>query len=69
MKIEFKKYRKLPVVIDAIQLTEEIKIDTLEGIMTGKIGDWLIQGVNGELYPCKDEIFKKTYEASDDEEN
>jgi hypothetical protein len=30
--------------------------------MKGNIGDWLITGVNGEQYPCKDDIFKKTYE-------
>ena len=56
------KYRKRPVVVEAVQLTEEVKIPTLEGVMTGNIGDWLITGVNGEQYPCKDDIFKKTYE-------
>ena len=39
-----------------------IQIDTLEGTMKAGIGDWTIKGVNGEFYPCKDEIFKKTYE-------
>lgn len=38
-------------------------IDTLEGKMRASIGDWIIQGVGGELYPCKDEIFKQTYEV------
>lgn len=56
------KYRKRPVVVEAVQLTEEVKIPTLEGVMTGNIGDWLITGVNGEQYPCKDDIFRKTYE-------
>ena len=37
-------------------------IPTLEGDMVVCIGDWIIQGVNGELYPCKDDIFKKTYD-------
>ena len=36
---------------------------TLEGTMTGKLGDWLIRGVKGELYPCKPDIFHATYEA------
>lgn len=38
------------------------KIETLEGIMVGNYGDWIIQGVNGEIYPCKPDIFEKTYE-------
>ena len=56
-----KRYMKKPVVIEAERLTEETYIDTLEGTMKGNAGDWLIHGVEGELYPCKDEIFKKTY--------
>jgi hypothetical protein len=39
-----------------------MKIKTLEGIMTANIGDWIIQGVNSEIYPCKPDIFEKTYE-------
>lgn len=37
-------------------------IETLEGDMKATIGDYIIKGVDGELYPCKPEIFKKTYE-------
>lgn len=37
-------------------------IDTLEGSMIARSGDWIIRGVNGELYPCKPDIFAKTYE-------
>jgi len=37
-------------------------IKTLEGNMTASRDDYLIKGVNGELYPCKKEIFEKTYE-------
>ena len=37
-------------------------IPTLEGEMTCQINDWLIRGVNGEFYPCKPDIFEKTYE-------
>lgn len=37
-------------------------IKTLEGTMTADFGDYIIQGVNGELYPCKPEIFEKTYD-------
>ena len=37
-------------------------IKTLEGDMRASIGDWIIKGVQGELYPCKPDIFKETYE-------
>ena len=39
-----------------------IVIETLEGDMTADFGDWIIKGVQGEFYPCKPEIFEKTYE-------
>lgn len=39
-----------------------IRIETLEGDMTVRLGDWVIKGVNGEFYPCKPDIFDKTYE-------
>lgn len=39
-----------------------VDIITREGIMRGNVGDWLIQGVKGELYPCKPDIFAATYE-------
>lgn len=72
------KYRKKPVIIEAvlnipgeripvwlhqaIRLGEEIKINTLEGIMTAAIGDYIIQGIKGEIYPCKPDIFLASYE-------
>lgn len=40
-----------------------LKIETLEGLMTAQLGDWIIKGVNDEFYPCKPDIFKQTYEA------
>ena len=95
------KYRKKPVVVDAIQLKKTqisireilemmgqevitkcdvasykfyeycnvifdkgyMEIETLEGVMRANIGDYIIKGVNGEFYPCKPDIFEKTYEA------
>ena len=76
-----KKYRKKPVVVEAVRFTgdnwKEISdwgydkivcgtkhfyIQTLEGEMTGKVGDYIIKGINGEFYPCKPDIFLKTYE-------
>ena len=38
------------------------EIKTLEGTMIAKAGDYIIKGVNGEIYPCKSDIFEKTYE-------
>ena len=85
--MEVKKYRKKPVVIEAIKLinTKEfiekevflnfvssdvkfyntkdgVVIQTLEGDMLAFWGDYIIKGINGEYYPCKPDIFKKTYE-------
>lgn len=38
------------------------EIETLEGTMKANEGDYIIKGVNGEIYPCKPDIFEKTYE-------
>jgi hypothetical protein len=43
-----------------------IEIDTLEGTMRANYGDWIIKGVNGEFYPCKPDIFEKTYDILDE---
>jgi len=43
--------------------TDPFIINTLEGEMTVSPGDWIIQGVQGELYPCKPDIFEETYDA------
>lgn len=104
-----KKYRKKPVVIEAVQLTEStileayqfvhgpvkitptcagyerwdryeasvkskgMGVPTLEDGPDGRakhvatIGDWIIKGVHGEFYPCKPDIFEKTYEEAETE--
>lgn len=41
----------------------KLLISTLEGEMQASVGDYIIKGVNGEFYPCKPDIFEKTYEA------
>lgn len=85
-----KKYKKLPVEIEAVLFTlydphyssidvanwcggrfdfsgyddtPRIYITTLEGVMCASEGDYIIKGVDGEFYPCKPDIFKKTYEV------
>lgn len=44
-------------------LPDQLAIVTLEGVHLVSWGDWIIQGVKGELYPCKPDIFDATYEA------
>jgi hypothetical protein len=87
------KYRKKPVVIEAVQIPKSgesdlwatlttflgarhpwelamdggVNITTLEGVMHGSVGDFIIRGVQGELYPCKPDIFAATYEAVEEE--
>lgn len=56
-----KSYRKRPVVVQAVQVFVPQIIRTLEGDMIASAGDWIIKGVNGEVYPCKPDIFAKTY--------
>lgn len=91
------KYRKKPVIIDAVQLKPDrtsiinavefvfeigmetsiagtdatcnkifmdggFIIPTLEGNMFASFWNYIIKGVNGEFYPCKPDIFEKTYE-------
>ena len=93
------KFRKKPVVIEAMQYTGEngpeiihwahadmpsqlndivteryghspqhrcLRIRTLEGIMEGYPTDWIVRGISGEFYPCKPDIFEKTYEPVED---
>ena len=40
----------------------ELFVKTLEGVMHASVGDYIIKGVSGELYPCKPDIFEQTYE-------
>ena len=97
------KYRKKPVVIEAVEWTGEnlieiitfidgsapdltsstaenrwydytdivhnegLIIKTLEGQHIASVGDFIIKGVQGEFYPCKPDIFAKTYEKVEDD--
>lgn len=42
----------------------EVEIETLEGRMIARPGDWIIRGIKGEYYPCKPDIFSATYEPA-----
>lgn len=57
-----RKFRKKPIIVEAYQTKEKMVIHTLEGNMIAEPNDWIITGVNGEQYPCKPDIFRKTYE-------
>ena len=47
----------------AITLSGEgLLIKTLEGDMTANVGDYVIKGIKGELYPCKPDIFHASYD-------
>ena len=48
------------------EVPPRLDITTLEGVMSASPGDWIIQGVQGERYPCKPDIFAATYEQVDD---
>lgn len=56
---------KYPMVVNhPVNLLMAVAIiETLEGDMTVSDGDYIIKGVNGEFYPCKPDIFEKTYEV------
>lgn len=57
-----KKYKKKPIIIQAVELIDDVVIDTREGQLVGYAGDYLIEGIEGEIYPCGKDIFHKTYE-------
>lgn len=56
-----------PVWVDNADVGREpggvILINTLEGVMKAMPGDYIIKGVQGEVYPCKPDIFEATYEV------
>lgn len=66
MKNKVRKFKKKPVIVEAYKTNEELIIQTLEGNMKADPGDWIITGVHGEKYPCKPDIFEKTYEPIED---
>jgi hypothetical protein len=61
-ELEFKKAIKKPIPIRCVQIDEAFEVETLEGKMKGQPGDWLVIGVNEEMYPIAQDIFKKTYD-------
>ena len=60
-EFEFKQAVKKPIPIRCIQMHESFKVETMEGILEGKAGDYLMVGIKGEMYPCDKDIFEETY--------
>lgn len=58
-----REYRKI-ALSRAVRMSEPFSVETLEGTMEGKAGDWLMIGIDGEMYPCDASIFAKTYEKA-----
>lgn len=51
-----KNYRKRPLIVEAKQINEPFEVETLEGTMKGKPGNYLMIGIKGELYICDQQI-------------
>ena len=61
------KCRKKPLYIYAKQINEDFRVCSLEGdYIQGKAGDYLMQGIERELYVCDKNIFEKTYDWIED---
>ena len=56
---------KRPIPIRCVQMEEPFEVETMEGKLRGKAGDWLMIGVEGEMYPCDAGVFERTYDLID----
>ena len=65
LKFGFKECRKTQTSQAAQINFADFEVETLEGLMKGKKGDYLMRGVEGEYYPCDRAIFEKTYEFTE----
>lgn len=61
-KLKFQKAVKKPIAIDCVQINEPFVVETMEGTLSGKKGDWLMVGVRGEMYAIDAAIFEETYD-------
>ncbi|RMA64283.1 PGDYG domain-containing protein [Ulvibacter antarcticus] len=61
LNLEFQKAVKKPIEIECYQMQEAFEVESMEGLVKGKKGDWLMKGIKGELYVCDREIFEATY--------
>ena len=60
---------KRPIVVHAMKINEEFRVNTLEGnYKQGKAGDYLMRGIDGELYICDGPIFDRSYDFSENKQ-
>ena len=63
--LEFAAYKRLPMIVGAIQILEPFRVESLEGdYAQGKAGDFLVRGVDGEHWIVDQAIFHKTYQLA-----
>jgi len=63
--LPFEPYAKKDIPIGACRIDHDFEIMTMEGLMRGKAGDYLIKGVRGEYYACDASVFHETYAKSE----
>ena len=61
-KNEIRKYRRKPLIVEAFQTDHEMEVETINGIVIAKKGDYIVKDIKGISYPCDREIFEETYE-------
>jgi len=61
-EMAYRQAIKKPIPVRCIQIQEPFRVETMEGTLEGKAGDYLMIGVRGEMYPCAKEIFEETYD-------
>lgn len=59
---------KKPIPIRVHQMDEDFSVETMEGTLTAKAGDYLVIGVRGEMYAIDQDIFEETYDIVENEE-
>lgn len=60
---------KRPIVVHARRIDEEFRVNSLEGnYKQGKAGDYLMRGIDGELYICDGSIFNKSYDFTENKQ-
>lgn len=60
--LPFQQAVKRPIPVRCVQIGEPFQVETMEGVLQGKAGDWLMVGIHGEMYPIDREIFEATYQ-------
>lgn len=60
--IDFKLAVKKPIQIRCIIIDDDFEVETMEGALIGKKGDYLMVGIANEMYPCSKQIFDQTYD-------